>query len=64
MRSWVGEFSTGEMGNFQPALTQERFLVLLEDADFEAAITYGTGDPKKVRLRFSKIEEIIRETLQ
>lgn len=21
MRSWVGEFSTGEMGNFQPALT-------------------------------------------
>ena len=43
---------------------RERFLTLLEDSDFEAAITYGTGDPKKVELRFSKIEEIIRETLQ
>ena len=43
---------------------RERFLALLEDSDFEAAITYGTGDPRKVRLRFSKIEEIIRETLQ
>ena len=43
---------------------RERFLLLLEDTNFEASITYGTGDPKKVRLRFSKIEEIIRETLQ
>jgi uncharacterized protein DUF262 len=43
---------------------RERFLVLLEDGDFEGAITYGTGDPRKVRLRFSKVEEIIRETLQ
>lgn len=43
---------------------RERFLVLLEDADFEAAITYGTGDPRKVRLRFSKVEQIIQETLQ
>jgi hypothetical protein len=42
----------------------ERFLVLLENSDFEAAITYGTGDPRKVRLRFSRIEEIIQETLQ
>jgi hypothetical protein len=43
---------------------RERFLVLLENPDFEAAITYGTGDPRKVRLRFSRIEEIIQETLQ
>jgi Protein of unknown function DUF262 len=42
----------------------ERFLTLLEDGDFEAAITYGTGDSRKVRLRFSKIEEIIQETLR
>jgi hypothetical protein len=41
-----------------------RFLSLLEDPDFEASISFGTGDPRKVRLRFSKIEEIIRETLQ
>jgi len=41
----------------------EQFLMLLEDNDFEAAISYGTGDPRKVRLRFSKIEELIQETL-
>jgi uncharacterized protein DUF262 len=43
---------------------RERFLSLLEDSGFEAAITYGTGDPKKVRQRFSQIEAVIRETLQ
>lgn len=43
---------------------RERFLTLLENNDFEAAITYGTGDPRKVRLRFSRINEIIQETLQ
>jgi len=43
---------------------QERFLSLLDDSNFESAITYGTGDPKKVRLRFTMIEQIIRETLQ
>src|ERR1017187_3388139 len=43
---------------------RECFLALLEDSNFEAAITYGTGDPRKVRLRFSRIEEIIQETLQ
>jgi hypothetical protein len=43
---------------------RERFLDLLEDGDFEGAISYGTGDPKKVRLRFSRVEEIIRETLR
>ncbi len=43
---------------------RERFLSALEDSDFEAAITYGTGDARKVRVRFSKIEEIIKETLQ
>lgn len=43
---------------------RECFLTLLEDSGFEAAITYGTGDSRKVRLRFSRIEEIIQETLQ
>ena len=42
----------------------ERFLSVLDDSGFAAAISYGTGDPQKVRLRFSKIEEIIRGTLQ
>lgn len=43
---------------------QKRFLALLDDPDFAAAISYGTGDPQKVRIRFSKINEIIGETLQ
>jgi hypothetical protein len=43
---------------------RERFLSLLEDGSFESAITYGTGDPRKVRLRFSMIDQIVRETLQ
>ncbi len=42
----------------------DRFLGLLYDADFEAAISYGTGDPRKVNLRFSEIERIIKETLR
>lgn len=43
---------------------QERFLSLLDDTSFAGAISYGTGDPQKVRLRFSKVNDIIRETLQ
>lgn len=43
---------------------QRRFLTLLDDPDFAAAISYGTGDPHKVRIRFSKINEIIGETLR
>jgi hypothetical protein len=41
-----------------------RFLALLADNDFAAAISYGTGDPQKVQRRFSKVIEIITETLQ
>jgi hypothetical protein len=43
---------------------RERFLSLLDDPGFAAAISYGTGDPQKVRLRFSMVNEIIRDTLQ
>jgi len=42
---------------------RERFLDLLDDSDFAAAISYGTGDPQKVRVRFSKVAEIISESL-
>lgn len=41
----------------------EGFITLLEGKDFEDAISFGTGDPKKVRLRFSRVEQLIRETL-
>jgi hypothetical protein len=40
------------------------FVALLGDSDFAASISYGTGDPQKVQRRFSKVNEIIRETLQ
>ena len=40
------------------------FVALLADSDFAASISYGTGDPQKVRQRFSRINEIIKETLQ
>ncbi|MGB8989727.1 MAG: DUF262 domain-containing protein [Candidatus Sulfotelmatobacter sp.] len=41
----------------------DRFVSLLEDTDFDAAISFGTGDPRKVLLRFLKVEGIIKETL-
>jgi hypothetical protein len=35
----------------------------MDDNDFMIAISYSTGDPRRVRYRFKKIEEIIQETL-
>lgn len=34
---------------------------LLEDLDFERAVSVGTGDVAKVRLRFSTIDEMLKE---
>jgi hypothetical protein len=39
-------------------------VVLNEDREFEAAITQGTRDVKRVNKRFSTIEKIIRQTLK
>ena len=36
---------------------------LLEDEDFNAAITYGTNDTRKVRIRFSKTRKIFQEVM-
>lgn len=41
----------------------ERFVNLMNDQEFDRAISQGTGDIKKVNIRFSKIEQIIREVL-
>ena len=41
----------------------DRFIQLLEDAEFANSISYGTGDPRKVQTRFLRIEEIIHEIL-
>ena len=41
-----------------------RFIKVMYDKDFEAAITQGTGSIKRVKLRFEKIRDIIQEELQ
>ena len=41
----------------------ERFYALMNSPNFEQAVTQGTGDPKKVRLRFAEINRIIQESL-
>lgn len=46
------------------ALRRALMAVLHNDKDFEAAISQGTGDVKKVHKRFSTIEQLVRQTLQ
>lgn len=44
------------------ATLEKRFANLFnENRDFEKALSQGTGDPAKVRLRFSAIEELLAE---
>jgi hypothetical protein len=37
---------------------------LRDDHEFEASITQGAGDPRRVYKRFSTVEEIIRHCLE
>jgi len=46
----------------RPFLISE-FTELLEDSSFEAAISFGTGDPKKVHARFSRVEQLTRRVI-
>jgi uncharacterized protein with ParB-like and HNH nuclease domain len=41
----------------------EKFITLMHNSKFESAISQGTSNVLRVHLRFSKIEEIIQETL-
>lgn len=41
-------------------LVKEGFVELMTNRDFERAISQGTGDREKVRVRFSSIEELFR----
>jgi len=45
------------------AALRERFVRLMNDVAFDAAISQGTGDTKKVQRRFGEVGRIIRETL-
>ncbi|MET8092400.1 DUF262 domain-containing protein [Micromonospora sp. NPDC005220] len=38
---------------------EKKFLDLMSDVDFQAAISQGTGDPAKVRFRFDAIREML-----
>jgi hypothetical protein len=40
-----------------------KFTDLMDDQEFMNAISYSTGDPRRVKYRFSKIEQIIEEML-
>lgn len=41
----------------------DKFIALMDDNEFIPAISYSTGTSRRVYYRFSRIEEIIRETL-
>lgn len=41
----------------------EKFIALMNNREFDSAISQGTGDIKKVRRRFEKIAQIIAEVL-
>ena len=41
----------------------DRFASLMDDDEFMNAISYSTGDSRRVYCRFRKVEEIIQETL-
>lgn len=45
-------------------LIQQFVLLMAEDADFDNAISQGTGNARKVHIRFSAIKGIIEEVLQ
>ena len=40
-----------------------KFAKLMDDNEFMSAVSYGTGDSRRVLYRFKKIEDIIQETL-
>jgi hypothetical protein len=43
---------------------RERFIGLMNNPEFDASVSQGTGDTNKVRRRFGEVARIIRETLE
>jgi hypothetical protein len=41
----------------------ERFMALMDERDFDEAVSQGTGDVRKVKRRFKGIERVIQEVL-
>lgn len=54
-----------ELLKLRKARLREKFIALMNapDRKFNEAISLATGDPKKVRLRFEAIEQLIKEVL-
>jgi len=50
--------------NKKKELEQEFCNLMMQDRDFESAVSQGTGDVKKVRLRFQQIQKIIEKVLR
>lgn len=61
----LAQLSTSEYGLLKVRKENlvHRFQALMGDDAFLSAISQGTGDPAKVRLRFGDIEKIVGETL-
>jgi hypothetical protein len=43
---------------------KDEFIALMGDRELDAAVTQGTGDVNKVRLRFGAIQNLVREVLR
>lgn len=63
----LGRLSQDEITRLVSAketVASEAAEVLRDDKDFEASISQGTGEPRRVHKRFSTVEEIIRHHIQ
>ena len=47
----------------QRAALMEGFIALMNKQDFSDAVSYATGDPRKVALRFERVRQLIQEVL-
>ncbi len=47
----------------QSATLENKFFKLMDDTEFVIAISYSTGDVRRVKYRFEKIRQIVEETL-
>ncbi|MFP8884285.1 DUF262 domain-containing protein [Streptomyces mangrovi] len=59
----LASFDDDEREVLREADTLGAFAELMEDAEFERAISVGTGDARKVRMRFDAIKELFENVL-
>ena len=52
-----------EQLKLQRAVLMDRFIAVMNKQDFSDAISYATGDSRKVTLRFERIQQLIQEVL-